>query len=773
MSVALRQPPRTPPPVLPPVERIVARVRKIWRWSVLLRALVIGPALLAASAVLLVGADLLVPMRAVLREVLRWLPLALAGGVFATAAWRIVRPPAARRFALLAEERIPELDNRLITAFDVALGDPESRVARAFVADAERRLAEADVRGVAPLGLGLPLVVLIVAWSMALAFSIAFPTAAREAWRRWAAPMDSYEGRWREVRAATLPAVPTPPMPVFDEMRWRVTPPAYAGLAPADGRGDEPLQALAGSRVRLRSAFFGRWDAVRATRIGGGALPVRREGGEWVAEWIQSPGERGISLEAVARGEVVSRRVVPAIVLPDRAPDVQLTAPEADLVLAAPRGRIAVRATASDDYGVGAFVLSWSRTRGSGETFEYTDGTWPFTSLRRAEKTAAGERVLDLDAMQLQPGDVIHLRAVATDRNTVTGPGESVSRTRMIRIARPEEMDQVNTDVGFPMELPKDPLLSQRMVLIRTQRLHAERGRVAGGELASRAAVISSDQGRLRERVGEQIFTRQTAGIQDGEQPGFTEHGGAGSHDDEAPAAAPATTPGGQAAGGESFNEQVLAAASAATGQGTVDEVGHKHDEDPILDVNRTLLDLYNLMWAAERELNQGAPGAAIPHQLQALRIIDELRRAERIFPTANVRVDAVNVDSARGQGKTDDAAPAGRGAGIPLPSADALLAEIDRVAAGAATAPPRVLSLRLSGLAARALAGSAGDAQAAALLSRAAGEAQAGRTAQARALLLRARARIAPGASTRARPLPSTVDPAAAEYYRRLGRGS
>ncbi|HEU4560987.1 MAG TPA: hypothetical protein VFS20_24255 [Longimicrobium sp.] len=769
MKTVLRHPPHSPPPVLPPVDRIVARVRKLWRWSVLLRALVIGPALLASTAVLLVAADLLVPMRAIVREVIRFLPFTLAAAVLAVAAWRIVRPPAPRRFALLAEERIPQLENRLITAFDVAIGDPDSLVARAFVADAERRLAEVDVRGVAPLKLGPPIVVLISAWSLALAFAIAFPTAAREALWRWVTPRDSYEQRWREVRASTLPAVPTPPMPVFDEMRWRITPPAYAGLAATDGRGDEPLQALAGSQVRLRSAFFGRWDAVRATRIGGGALPVTRDGDEWWIEWTQAPGERGISLEAVARGEVVSRRVVPVIVIPDRAPDVQLTAPEADLVLATPRGRVPIRATATDDYGVGPFILSWSRTRGSGETFQYLEGRWEFGSLRRMDGGVAGELALDLAALQLEPGDVIHVRAVASDRNTVTGPGESVSRTRTIRIARPNEMDQVNTEVGFPMELPKDPLLSQRMLLIKTQRLQAERGRISPAELQRRAVEIASDQGRLRERVGEQIFTRQTGGAQDlGVERGFTEHGGgagAEDHDDEAPAS-------GQAANGESFSEQVAAAASAATGQGTMEEVEHKHDNDAILDVNRTLLNLYNIMWAAERELNQSAPAGAIPHQVEALRIIDELRKAERIFPTANVRVDPVNVDSARGQGKVDEAAPAARGTGTPLPNADALLAEIDRVAATAASTPPRTLSLRLSGLAARALAGSEGDAQAAALLSRAAGEAQAGRTAEARALLLRARARIAPPAATRARPLPSTADPAAAEYYRRLGRG-
>ncbi|HEX8903631.1 MAG TPA: hypothetical protein VF771_02175, partial [Longimicrobiaceae bacterium] len=624
----------------------------------LVRALVVAPALLAVSAVLLVAFDLLVPLRALVREVLRWVPPALGVGTLAWAAWRIARPPSPRRFALLAEERIPALDNRLITAFDVAVGDPDSLVARAFVADAERRLAGVEANDVAPFRIFIPLVVLLTTWALALAFALVFPTAAREAWGRWVHPRDAYEQRWREVRANTLPAVPTPPMPAFDEMRWRVAPPAYTGAGAADGRGDEPLQALAGSRVRLRSAFFDRWDAVRAVRIGGGELPVHRDRGEWTVEWTQGANERGISLEAVANGEVVSRRVVPVTVTLDRAPDVQLTAPAADLVLASGHGRVPIRATAADDWGVGPFALSWSRTRGSGETFQYVEGTWPFATLRRDGKTAAGELVLDLDAMQLEPGDVIHVRAVAADRNDVTGPGESVSRTRMIRIARPEEMDRVNTDVGFPLELPKDPLLSQRMLVIYTERLRARRGRIPDAEFRAKAAEIAEDQERLRERVGEQIFTRQTAAIQDlSIERGFTEEGGAGHHDADHPAPTPAPqqpAQPGQPANGQqqSFSEQVLAAASAATGQGTIDEVSHKHDADPILDINRTLLGLYNLMWAAERELNQGSPEGALPHMNQALRVIDELRKAERIYPSGNVRVDPVNVDSARGQGK-------------------------------------------------------------------------------------------------------------------------
>src|SRR5262249_14403708 len=154
------------------------------------------------------------------------------------------------------------------------------------------------------------------------------------------------------------------------------------------------------------------------------------------------------------------------------------------------------------------------------------------------------------------------------------------------------------------------------------------------------------------------IFTRQTAGMQDqGVERGFTEEGGAGHHDADHPAPA-APSPSRQPANGEAFSDQVLAAASAATGHGTIGAVTQKHAAVPILDVYRTLLWLYSLMWSPERELNQGAPDAALPHHYQALRVIDQLRKAERLVHSRHVRVDPVDVVSARGQGKLDDAAP-------------------------------------------------------------------------------------------------------------------
>ena len=735
-------------PLQAPAERLVAGVRAAWRRSVLLRALAWAPALFAASAVLLVLIDLLVPMRAVLRETLRWLPVLLGGGWLAYAIHRIVRPPPPRRFALLAEERIPGLENRLLTAFDLADGMPDGVVGRAFVAEAERRLRAVGVEGMTPPRVRLPAIVLAASFGVAAAFALAFPGAAAEAWTRWMHPADAYASRWEEVRAGTLPNVEAPPVPLFDEMRWTVHPPAYAGLSAQDGRGDDVISALPGSRIRLRSRFPGRWDAVRAAAIGGAALPVRRAGGEWVVEYVMPADARGLSLEALAEGGVVDRRIVPLVPLPDQPPDVQLLAPEADLVLARGAGHVTLRATATDDHGVGGFELHWTHSRGSGELYEFVEGDWAFARVRRNGRTTTGELVVDLATLGLQPGDIMHVRAVARDRNDVTGPGESVSRTRIIRVARPEEMDQVNTDIGAPPELGKDPVMSQRMIILMTERLIRERPRLSRQEAQSRSIELAHLQSRLREVVGEQIYIREAErAIQEqGQDFSYLEQGGVVGHAHEEDGTdAPRTS------------EEVLEEASAATGTGSLEEFEHRHDEAAILDVNRDLMRLHNLMWNSQQELNLVKPDSSLPYQYQALRLIQEMNQAERIYPRGDVRVDPIDPAEARGQGKLDEVAPAGRSGGAALASLVPLLAELDRVSAGLGRKPGRQSSLEISNLAARVLGEPSADREAAGFISRAASEAGYGRTERARELLRRARERLAPpaGATSSSFPCP------------------
>ncbi|HEX2094385.1 MAG TPA: hypothetical protein VHG28_18420, partial [Longimicrobiaceae bacterium] len=685
---------------------LLLRVRARWRRVILARALVLGPAMGLAAALALLLLDLAAPLPAAARGVLRWLPLAVFIGVAARGLLRAARPPADRRLALLVEERVPSLENRLATGLELDAGGPdESPVVRAFRRELASRIGSVDARGVVPLRLRRPALLLLGAAAAALALALLLPGPAREAWARWTDPADAYETAWEERRAETLPLVPPAPVPGFDELRWRIRPPAYTGMPEREARGPEGLTLLPGSRVRLRSRFPGRWSAVRARRVGGGTLPVRRSGGEWSVEWTQAA-ERGIALEALAAGEVVDRRIVPVTVAPDNPPEIALREPVEDLVVASARGRIGVRATASDDFGVGELRLTWIRSRGSGESFSFEEGEWGWSRVARSGRVVVAEHTVDLAALGLRPGDMVHLRAVARDRNTVTGPGESVSQTRVIRVARPEELDRVNTVVGIPPELAENPVLSQRMLILMTERLRDRAPRIGRAATLEESTEIGHEQGRLRDRVGEQLFSRSTGGLQPTEahaRPG--EQGGAHEHQEGRP-----QTPG-----------QVLEEASRATGQGTRDEVEHRHDEAPVVAVNQRLLAIYNAMWAAERELNQGDPAASLPHQYAALRLIKEAQQGERRFVRGTVRVDPVDVPAARGTGKLDEAAPAERRAGPATPSLLLLLAELDRAAGRLWSRAPREVSLELTALAGEALAAGGADPRAAALLARAA----------------------------------------------------
>jgi hypothetical protein len=743
--------------------RIVGGVRGAWRRAVLLRGLVWSPALLLSSGVLLVLLDLLVPLAASGRMALRWLPPALALGTLLVALARAVRPPGERRFALLAEERLPALENRLLTLLDVPYGGMDGPVARAFAAEAERRLAGVDTSGAVRVGWTTAMRVLAVSLLVLASFAAAFPAAAHEAWTRWARPADAYAHRWEEVRPRAL-AGPVAPVPGFDELRWSVTPPAYSGLPRRTGRGEGPIEALPGSRIVLRSHLSARWSRVSAAVIGAGALPVTRRGGEWEVEHRIAEGSRGITLEALAGDSVVDRRVVPVTVVPDQPPDVALLAPVEDLVLASGGGRLVLRATATDDHGVGVFHLQWTHSRGSGESYAFVEGSWSFSRSGGGPRERWGELTLDLGTLGLEPGDIVHVRAVARDRNDVTGPGESVSRTRIVRVARPEELDLVNTDLGAPAELPRDPLLSQRMILMMTERLVRERPRMQPDAVRRRAAEIAAHQGRLRDVVGEQVYVRQTGALQaEGLEFGYVEHGGgAGGHGEEGD---------GHDHGGRPEGE-LLEHASEATGTGGADEVEHRHDEAPILAVNRDLMRLHNLMWSAEQALQLVRPDSALPHQRAALLLIQELARAERVYPRGDVRVDPIDPGAARGEGAVDEATPSGRSGGTPLPSLLPLLAELDRVAAGLGRHGARQSALEISGLAARLLAQRTVDAQAASLVASAAREAGAGRADRASELLALARRRLSPPTRGERQPLPVPLDPASAEYFRRLGGG-
>ena len=188
---------------------------------------------------------------------------------------------------------------------------------------------------------------------------------------------------------------PAPPFRVPRGTRVRVTATLRGGARDAlltDGRDTVRLKSEGATAAAENGAI-----AVSAV------LPVDRDG-QW--EWVALAAPRADG--SVALPELPDP--LPFTVVPDRAPDVVIRAPTSDTTIGA-RGVVPVIVQAGDDHGVGNVALTVWR-----------ESATPGTVLRERVEVAdpaspifIGGATIALDGRDLQPGDKIHVVAIATD----------------------------------------------------------------------------------------------------------------------------------------------------------------------------------------------------------------------------------------------------------------------------------------------------------------------------------------------------------------------
>jgi hypothetical protein len=731
------------------------RARRRWRTVVLVRGMLLG-AVLAAIAILTLGAvDSLGLVPTGLRPLLRWLPLPI--GLLPVArslVLALLQAPGHHRLALRLEEANPEWEHLPSALLDLGPDHPFApNLSQALGSRLPSiRLHEVTGRWIGP-GEGT-LGALCVSGAVLLLSLIGGPG---ETWARWGAPPGG--------GAATPDAIDTAGDEEADPLERllagfsiRVSPPPYTGMDEVRFSVREPVRALEGSRIRisgetpdgsrlelrlirpgedartLAALAPGRVDQPHQPRDGGAQLP-RSSPGPWSAEWTLAADDRALLL-SLEDGERIRERVVPLEPVPDPPPTVELLEPASDMVLATGSGEVRFRARASDPFGVDDFALTWVHTRGSGESFDFREGRRSWSSVEQVGEEIEGTLTLRLDDLELGPGEVLHLRSVATDRNTATGPGRGVSSTRQIRVVREGDEMQVDALVGFPLEAEREPVLSQRMILLMTEDLLGRAPLLHRDSLSREAVGIAREQARLRGQVAEQVFSRATGAMEP-----TTRHLGDGLHthgDDHAHAGEPPVLDGLHRHEEDAADEGRLEAelrpgsrygvaaifdpssegrmprhhdeearsgehpdlldptrfdagtgvgrftvggpGEMPTGFGVLPELGHDHDGDPILSVNRPLLEIHNAMWESERQLRLAALRGSIPFQEEALAGLQALRENERVFPRGTVTAPPVDVAGVRGTGDLDEAAPADRSPGEARRGTEAEVGRLERI---------------------------------------------------------------------------------------------
>lgn len=416
----------------------------------------------------------------------------------------------------------------------------------------------------------------------------------------------------RMVGSTAPTATPLAPLHV----RLTVTPPAYSKL-PAQ-RLDDPslVRSLEGSVVRIDVD-----DTTATIRLGDSALSSTAGPDGRSTTFRASLPSRPMVAAAGPR-----RRLLAVEVQPDSVPVVSLTLPARDTVLRTVPPAIPLRASLHDDYGLASATFEYILSSGQGESFTFRNGTI-------GARLLAGATRFDLAAsltpaalpLQLKPGDVLHIRAVARDVNDVTGPGIGRSETRTIRIARPSEYDSLAVEGAAPPEADKS-VLSERMLINQAEALRRKRRSLTKDAFVTEATRLARDQARLRRQVGDIVFDRL------GDAPGGEESRDA---DVDRPRS----------------KEELLKAAEEAT---RVDSavLDFEGDETPVVAVNRPLLEAYNAMWDAGRALGIAELDRALPHMYRALAAIQRARSAERLYLRGRAPAVVIDIARVRLQGK-------------------------------------------------------------------------------------------------------------------------
>ena len=581
-----------------------------------------------------------------------WAAALLVGAVVFGASVGAWRQLTMQRVALWIEERVPSLQFALVTAVDPGLGDSAS--ARQLEHRIDGVSWHAETRRAILRALARPATAAIVAIGLLI--------GARRL-ELSAAPADG-------ARVSATKAAPRDMPAPFTRLRATVQPPMYAGGGEVTIESPASITALVGSTIALRAP--GSRDGISAD-AGGRQLRVDATGDGW-----------RVALTMASRPEIVrlrhalGERLVALEPRPDSAPGVRLTQPARDTVLRAAQGLISLAADVRDDLGLVTGAFEYIVSSGEGESFRFRSGTIgarQFSTTPTRPRAAVLSGSLRLETLRLGPGDIVHIRAVARDANSVSGPGVGASETRVVRIARASEYDSVAVEGAPPPEADQS-LISQRMLIMLTEALERRRPRLLRETLLTESRAIGRDQTRLRKRVGDIIFARL------GDEPtGEHAHGPDEEPHEAAATTAPdstrrdsvgrATTRAGQslraaADSADSARAALLRAADAATRGG--DEIlDFEGDETPVVAINRPLLEAYNAMWEASRELEQGEPARALPPMRRALDAIQRARQAERIYLRGKAPAVVVDLARVRLTGKE----PGGGATRSPRPAAD------------------------------------------------------------------------------------------------------
>ncbi len=382
------------------------------------------------------------------------------------------------RVALWIEERAPELRYSLVTASDERYAASLDSIASPLMSRVE---TGRFIRRAAVQSLWIPIVAVIAA----VAFLVLLPAQWTETFVRNG--RNTIAGATNEAMLAGSKLTP---------LHAHIVAPAYTRIRGEDIDEPSTIAAVRGSSVLIsgRGARDGMTAGLAYADGRRVSLPVAARGTQWMVRLTMSdsvPAVLELTDRSYKRSLVMNPRA-------DAAPKAQLRLPARDTATRTAAGTLHLTADVSDDLGLGGGQFEYIVSSGAEETFTFKQGTLGAVRFDGARSGVLSFSV-PFSFFKLGEGDRLSIRAVATDLNSLSGPGKGFSETRTIRVARKDEYDSLAVDAAAPSG--DTALMSLRMLIVETERLDAARPKLVRDTLVTRSRTLARETDRVRAAV--------------------------------------------------------------------------------------------------------------------------------------------------------------------------------------------------------------------------------------------------------------------------------
>lgn len=397
----------------------------------------------------------------------------VAGSLLAGAiAWIGSRRATSAAAAEVAERRTGVFDNLLVTAESLP---SRPKPVHPMLADEILRQAGERVQRVRPAD------VVALRGPAALAFLLCLTAA--------------FVGLFRADRAAQPPAGEARSEAAAGmtggivSLHVHVTPPRYTRLPEQQLTDPTDVRAIEGSRIDLE--VVSSVDGIDVVTPDGRASRMTRDGERHHAQLVAA--ETRFLVLRPAGASSSGSRLLTLVVEPDRRPLVRVREPARDLAFAEPRGRVPVRIEATDDVGIESVEVRYTHITGSGEAFTFKEGTLPLAVSRATPAQWSAATEIPLERLGLEVGDTVVYRAIARDGK----PGADPASSESFIVEIGETAGAATGGFALPDDRERHAI-SQQMVIVKTERLHATRGQTAGDAFVEQARMLAVEQRMVR-----------------------------------------------------------------------------------------------------------------------------------------------------------------------------------------------------------------------------------------------------------------------------------